>query len=148
MKTIRRILGITAAIASFLLILVLFPALSPVSAGLAGLPFMKINPVYTGGDKAFEINKGGYILEVRKPVFEALIGTSKKGFVQIDWRGELPSIITDTIDFDRDLKRDFVIRIDIPHGHTEIQNLNPKTGDIGISTRTSYGWAVRVKLHR
>jgi hypothetical protein len=146
MKKIKIAAGILWAILCLLLILVLFPGLNNFSYGVSRLPFMKINPNLTGGEAAERIVMGSCTLVVRKPVFDGLIGERKQGFVQIDWRGNLPYIISDTIDFDMDKKPDFAIRISRSEPSTVLTPLNPKVRKVGISTSTSYGWSVRVKI--
>jgi hypothetical protein len=107
---------------------------------------MKINPNLTGGEAAEQIVMKSCTLVVRKPVFDGLIGERKYGFVQLDWRGKLPDIVCDTIDYDMDKKPDFAIRISRSEPSTVLKSLNPKVRKVGISTPTSYGWSARVKI--
>ena len=109
---------------------------------------MKINPNLTGGEAAEQIVMKSCTLVVRKPVFDGLIGERKHGFVQIDWRGNLPEIVSDTIDYDLDKKPDFVIRISRSESSTVLKPLNPKVRNVGISTPTSYGWSARIKIEK
>lgn len=147
MKTIKIAAGITWAFLCLIIIIVLFPALNPLANSTAKLPFMKINPNYTGSYVVKEIVKQNYTINIRKPVFKGLIGEKQNGFVQIDWRtSKLPSSIIDTIDYDDDSKKDFIIQIDSLNAQSKITPLNPKVGEIKVSTPTSYGWAVRVGL--
>jgi hypothetical protein len=53
MKKIKITAGIIWALAGLILILILFPGLTGFSKSLAQLPFMKINPNYSGGEVAF-----------------------------------------------------------------------------------------------
>mgnify|MGYP001281237743 CR=1 FL=1 len=146
MKTFKIVAGIAWAFICLLLIIVLFPALNPLAGAASKLPFMKINPNYSGGEVVNEIKKESYSISIHRPVFDGLIGERKNGFVQIDWKGELPQTLIDTIDFDNDSKKDFAIRIDTLNAQSKIIPFSPKVGEIQISTHTSYGWAVRVKL--
>lgn len=146
MKTIKIIAGITWAFLCLILIIILFPALNPLASATSKLPFMKINPNYTGSYVVKEIMKENYSINIRKPVFSGLIGEKKNGFVQIDWRGKLSSIIIDTIDYNDDSKKDFIVQIDTLNAQCKIVPLNPKVGEIAISTKTSYGWAIRVNV--
>jgi hypothetical protein len=148
MKKIKIIAGITWAFAGLILILVLFPGLTGFSKSLAQLPFMKINPHYSGGEVAFREINPGCTLVVRKPVFNGLWKERKHGFVQLDWRGDLPEVISDTIDFERDGSNDFLININTKIPETEVKSLGNKVEDINVSTATSYGWAVRVNISR
>ena len=148
MKKIKIIAGITWAFAGLIIILVLFPGLTVFSKSLAQLPFMKINPHYSGGEIAFREINPGCTLVVRKPVFDGLWKERKHGFVQVDWRGNLPEIISDTIDFDSNGNSDFLITINTEKPETEFHPLDKKVEDINVSTATSYGWAVRVNISR
>jgi hypothetical protein len=148
MKKIKIAAGILWSILCLLLILVLFPGLNNFSSGISRLPFMKINPNLTGGEAAEQIVMKSCTLVVRKPVFDGLIGERKQGFVQIDWRGNLPEIVSDTIDYDLDKKPDFVIRISRSESSTVLKPLNPKVRKVGISTPTSYGWSARIKIEK
>ena len=146
MKTIKIIAGITWAFVCLIIIIVLFPSLNPLANATSKLSFMKINPNYSGGEIVREIEKDNYSLNIHRPVFDRLIGEGKTGFVQVDWRGQLPGIVNDTIDFDNDGKNDFVVQIDTCNAQGVITALNPKVGKLHVSTPTSYGWAIRVGL--
>jgi hypothetical protein len=148
MKKIKLISGIAWAIICLVVIVILFPGLNNFSASAAKLPFMKINPNYTGGDVAKEIVSQGCTLQIRKPVFDGLIGERNHGFVQIDWKGNVPEKINDTIDFNFDGIPDFTVFIDRKKPETILNPFNTEVGKIGTSTRTSYGWAVRVELRK
>jgi hypothetical protein len=146
MKKIKIIAGITWAFLSLILIIVLFPGLTGFSASVSKLPFMKIHPRYAGGEVEKQIVTQSCTLDVRKPVFKGLISDRKTGFVQLDWRGTVPAEIKDTIDYDFDGNPDFCIQVDTKTSKTEMYPINKKVKGLGISTPTSFGWAVRVSL--
>jgi hypothetical protein len=146
MKTIKIIAGLTWAFLCMVIVIALFPSLNPLAQSTSKFPFMKINPNYSGGEIVREYNKNSYTINIRRPVFDGLIGERRNGFVQIDWRGKLPQTINDTIDFDGDSKNDFVVQIDTLKVQCSLIPLSPKVGKLEISTATSYGWAVRVGL--
>jgi hypothetical protein len=146
MKKIKIIAGITWAIICLILIIILFPGLNSFSASTAKLPFMKINPNFSGGEIVHHVIAESCTLDIRKPVFDGLFGERNKGFVQLDWRGNIYEKIVDTIDYDLDMKPDFVIFIDRKMSGTELIPINGKVKDIIISTATSYGWSVRIGL--
>ena len=60
----------------------------------------------------------------------------------------MPDLIVDTIDYNLDDIADFRIRIDRTNSKTSLDPLNKKVMDVGISTPTSYGWAVRIKIKK
>jgi hypothetical protein len=146
MEKVKIAAGIAWAFICLILIIILFPGLTGFSSSLSKLPFMKIHPRYAGGEIAKQIVKDSYTLDVRKPVFKGLIGDRKDGFVQLDWRGTLPEEVRDTIDYDFDGIPDFIILVNTKRSETEMNQFNNKVKNIGLSTPTSYGWAVRINL--
>jgi hypothetical protein len=146
MNKIKIIAGIVWAILCLILIIILFPGLNSFSASAAKLPFMKINPNYTGGAITKEIVSEGCTLQIRKPVFDGLLRERKHGFVQVDWKGNIPDEINDTIDFNFDGIPDFSVFIDRRKPVTVLFPMNTAVEKIGTSTRTSYGWVIRVEL--
>ena len=148
MKKIKITAGIIWAFAGLILILILFPGLTGFSKSLSLLPFMKINPNYSGGEVAFSEIQPACTLVVRKPVFDGLLKERKHGFVQVDWRGKIPEKINDTIDYDMDSIPDFIININSASSNTMLESFNKQVKDINVSTPTSYGWAVRVNIEK
>jgi hypothetical protein len=148
MKKIKIISGIAWAFAALILIIVLFPGLNNFSASAARLPFMKINPNFTGGEIGSRFISEGCTLSVRKPVFDGLIGERKNGFVQVDWRGAVPDKINDTIDYNLDGSPDFCILINRKEFITDLVPFNPLVKKVETSTKTSYGWAVRIGIRK
>ncbi|MCE5345922.1 MAG: hypothetical protein LLG13_06495 [Bacteroidales bacterium] len=148
MKKLKMITGITWAFAGLILMFILFPGMNNLSMSVSKLPFMKINPNYNGGVVAKQIVEASCTLDIRKPVFDGLLKERKSGFVQIDWRGTVPDNIVDTIDYDLDEIPDFTITIDRIKSTTSINAMSSKVLNIGVSTPTSYGWAVRVNLKK
>jgi hypothetical protein len=148
MKRVKIIAGIIWASLCLFLMLIFFPGYNSFSRSASKLPFMKINPNYTGGEIAQRFVMESCTLVIRKPVFDGLIGERQNGFVQIDWRGNIPEEIVDTIDYDFDNINDFAIHIKSKSSKTEIKAFTDKVMDVGISTPTSYGWAVRVRLKK
>jgi hypothetical protein len=148
MKKLKITAGIIWAFLGLILIIALFPGLTSLSKSLADMPFMKINPNYTGGEIAKQIVMPSCTLDIRKPVFDGLLKERNHGFVQIDWHGNIPDIIEDTIDYDLDSHTDFYVKIDTRTPKTELKPLNPGVKDINTSTPTSYGWALRVNLKK
>lgn len=146
MKKVKIIAGISWALLCLVLIIILFPGLNTLSGSVSRLPFMKINPRYTGGEVGHQIIEGSCTLDVRKPVFNGFLKERKSGFVQIDWRGELPEFMRDTIDLNDDGKKDFFILVNRKESKTDLKSFDSRVTNVLISTSTSYGWAVRVGL--
>jgi len=148
MKNVRIIAGICWAIAGLILIIILFPGLNSFSVSFSKLPFMKLNPRYTGGEIATQLISEKCTLDIRKPVFSGLLKERNSGFVQLDWHGTVPGIIKDSIDYDNDGKKDFCIEVDRAKSVSGLHVYNNKVKKILISTPASYGWAVRVGLSK
>lgn len=146
MKKIKIIAGISWAFAGLILIIILFPGLTSFSVSVSKLPFMKLNPRYTGGEIAHQIIAENCTMNIRKPVFNGLLRERNSGFVQLDWHGTIPDMINDSIDYDHDGKKDFCIFIDRKNSKTVLAPLSSRVKDVAISTPTSFGWAVRVRL--
>jgi hypothetical protein len=146
MKKVKIIAGISWAFLGLILIIILFPGLNTFSVSVSKLPFMKLNPRYTGGEIAKQMITASCTLDVRKPVFDGFLKERNTGFVQLDWHGKLPEIIKDSIDYDQDGIKDFCVLIERKDSKTVLDPFNPKVKGVLISTPTSYGWAVRVGL--
>jgi hypothetical protein len=146
MKKAKIIAGISWAFLGLILIIILFPGLNSFSVSVSKLPFMKLNPRYTGGEIANQIVVESCTLNIRKPVFNGFLRETKSGFVQLDWHGTIPEMIKDSIDYDHDGKKDFCILVNRKKSKTDLKSFNSKVKDVIISTPTSYGWAVRVGL--
>jgi hypothetical protein len=148
MKKVKIIAGISWAFLGLILIFILFPGLNSFSLSVSKLPFMKLNPIYTGGEIARQMITSSCTLDVRVPVFNGFMKEKSSGFVQMDWHGTIPETIKDSVDFDNDGKIDFNILINRKDLKTTIEPFNDKVKKVLISTPTSYGWAVRVGLDR
>jgi hypothetical protein len=148
MKKIKIIAGISWAFFGLILIIILFPGLNSYSVSVSKLPFMKLNPRYSGGEIAKRIVTDRCTLDIRKPVFNGFIKERNNGFVQLDWRGNISELINDSIDYDQDGIKDFNISVDRKNSKTVLNPINSKVKDVIISTRTSYGWAVRVGIKK
>jgi len=117
---------------------------------LVKLPFMKVNPVFTGGDIYQSFDDNGLTITLYKPVFEALIGKSSSGFVQVRFsaKDKLPLTIDRKIDYNNDGMDDFRLIINTQSGTTGIESLNNHVKDIRVSSRVKTDWIVRVNLHK
>ena len=148
MKRVKIIAGIAWAFMGLIVIIILFPGLNGFSLSVSKLPFMKLNPRYTGGEVYKQMISESCTLDVRVPVFNGFLKERKTGFVQLDWRGVLPDKINDTIDYDGDGVNDFCVTVNRKESKTSFETFNEKAKNIQISTPTSYGWAVRVSLSK
>jgi hypothetical protein len=148
MKKFKITAGIVWAFMCLILIIILFPGLNSFSSSASRLSFMRINPNYSGGEIAQKYITENCTVEVHKPVYDGLFKERKRGFVQVDWRGNLPVTLIDTIDYNLDNSPDFILKIDRTNSETELNPMSPKVRDVKISTPVSYGWAVRINLEK
>jgi hypothetical protein len=148
MKKLLTILAYSWAVICLLLIPVTFIGNNAFANMLAKFSFMKVNARYTGGDVDHSITKKDYKIEVNKPVFNALIGESTTGFVQVKWipDKEMPPVINDTIDFDRNGSPDFSVIINTKSGKTEFKAFNKSVIGLNVSSKVKENWLVRVDL--
>jgi hypothetical protein len=140
--------GYIWAIVCVLLIPLTFIGNDQFAKQLAKLPFMKVNPLYTGGEADQVLKQDSLTVVINKPVFEALLGQSSQGFVQVKFIGKssLPATIKKAIDFNHDGVSDFVLNIDTRNGGTTVVAMNSNVKGLLISSKVKKDWIVRVKL--
>jgi len=114
MKRIKAYAGYTMAVLSMLIVLATFLGESCLAKAFAAVTDLKISPWYTGGDVARKIAHPDYETSIHQPVFMALIGERKEGFVQVDWAplSRLPAELSEVIDYSGDGTEGFRVRID------------------------------------
>jgi hypothetical protein len=148
----KKLLAITAyiwAIACIIILLAAFIKNDSFAREMARLPFIKLHPVYSGGDQAKIITEPGLETTIYKPVFERIIGESKVGFVQLKFTSPtdtLPLIINKQIDYNFDNAIDFDIYINTATGETKLNPVNNLVKDINVSSRVKKSWVVRVNV--
>ncbi len=149
MKKMKRLLSIPSyiwAIICMFLIPITFIGNDYFAKKIATLPFMKVNPIYTGGDSARCFKQDSMTITINKPVFESLIGTSSKGFVQVKFAGELPELIQSNIDYDNDSITDFSLNINTLTGDTKLNDLSKQVTGLAVSSKVKNYWIVRVEI--
>jgi len=140
-------LGYSWAVVCIILIPATFIGNGAFSNMLSKFSFMKVNPVYSGGDLDHSLNKGDMKVEINKPVFAALIGESSNGFVQVKWViKDLPPSISDTIDFDKNGTPDFSVKIDTKTGKTEFKAIDKNVLGLRVSSKVKESWLIRVNI--
>lgn len=117
------------------------------------LPFMKVDPIYTGGDIARIYSKDDLLIQVHEPVFEAFIGKPEAGFLQVEFKadstkedGNLPAMLEESIDYNGDGIDDFSVMINTENGETNF-SADPKSRmRMNVSTRVKNYWMIRVGM--
>ena len=148
----RKILAIPAylwAVACFLLIPVTFVRNDAFDEQLATLPFMKVNPVYSGGEINRTYEKDDLLISINNPVSTVLLG-DRKQMVQVSFskRGQLPGMIDQTIDYNLDGNPDFRVIISTTHGETDLTPIDPTVKSLWLSSRLKEDWVIRVNLEK
>jgi hypothetical protein len=94
------------------------------------------------------VDHGSYKTTLHRPVFDALIGQAREGFIQVNWEpaSGLPPIIREGFDYNQDGKDDFAVTLNTATGETMLTKSSPDVLDVGKSYRLKNGWAVRVLL--
>jgi len=150
MKTLKGILGYSWAFLTIFIVLATFIGNDYFSGKLASATDIKISPWFSGGEIIKTIDHGAYKTYIHRPVFDALIGERRKGFIQLKWEpyAGLPPVVQETIDYNDDNRADFLITLNTQTGDTTL-SANCSTV---LSTERSYrlkkGWAVRVILKK
>jgi hypothetical protein len=115
MTRLRSILGYTAAVLSFVVMVGAFPALEIFGEPLITATGLTVSPNYTGGEVTRTIDYGAYQMQVHRMVFDdVLIGERRTGFIQVDWSPleGLPARIDEAVDVDGDGQADFRVEVD------------------------------------
>lgn len=114
MKLFRKFLAYGWALMAVPILLATFIGMNFWAEKLVGFTGLKVSPLCTGGEVVQTIGHEGYETMIHRPVFDGLLCERKNGFVQIGWKAtgdRLPESIDELIDFNRDGKDDFQIKL-------------------------------------
>ena len=150
MKTLKGILGYSWAFLTIFIVLATFMGNDYFSEQLASATGITVSPWFSGGEVVRTVDHGTYKTYLHRPVFDALIGEKRKGFMQLNWEPYegLPSMIREQIDYNGDNKKDFLITVDTHTGDTTLTAQNPTVLATEGPYRLKKGWAVRVRLKK
>lgn len=148
MKTLKGFLGYMWAFLTVFIVLATFVGNDYFSEKLASATGVTVSPWFSGGEVVKTVDHDAYTTYIHRPVFDALIGERKEGFIQLNWEpfAGLPPVIQETIDYDGDSKDDFLVTLDTKTGGVSLTASNPTVLSIEQSYRLNKGWAVRVIL--
>jgi len=109
---------------------------------------LTISPWFTGDVVARTVERDGYEMRIHRPVFQALIGERREGFVQVDWGPleALPAQVDEEVDFDGDGQADFRVVLDTENGQATLTPLTEYVLSLSGTYRLDDAWAVRVAL--
>jgi hypothetical protein len=150
MKKLKSLLGYIWAAAAIIIALATFLGQNYFSRALAAATGITVNPRYSGGEIVKTVDHVNYKTAMHRPVFDALIGQTKEGFIQINWApaSGLPQVISEGFDYNSDGKEDFIVTLNTDTGKATLASSNPAVLGIDKSYHLKNGWAVRVKLER
>ena len=114
MSKVKTVLGYIAASLGIPIIIATSVGMPFWSELLVSATGVTISPWFTGGAVARTVDHGTYRTDIHCPVFDALIGERKLGFVQVDWTPlePLPAQIDEEVDVDGDGQVDFRVEWD------------------------------------
>jgi hypothetical protein len=149
MNRLKSILGHTWAILALPIMLATFMGLDYWAKSLAKITDVEISPWFSGGEIIRTLVHENYKTILHRPVFDGLFGERKEGFVQVNWvplDENLPPVINEEIDIDRDGTNDFHIQFNTLTNRAYLTDHSDRI--IGIEEVYSLGKerAVRVEL--
>jgi hypothetical protein len=147
MKKLKSFFGYFIAALGVPALLVLFMGSSTWMNLLVSSTGLEINPLYTGGHVARSYQQDGMQISIHEPVFAALIGESREGFVQIDFGTKPAAKNIDTdVDYDNDGQADFRVTWDTSTQNTVITPLSPLVLGLEGTFELDKSYAIRVRL--
>jgi hypothetical protein len=149
MKKLTTIPAYLWAVICFLLVPITFIQNEAFAKQLAKLPFMKVHPVYSGGDLNRKYQKDSLVIAVNHPVKAALFG-NRKQLVQVTFssKGQLPDWIKQDIDYNFDGRPEFGVSIHTKDGETILTPVDPTVKSIRASSKVKEDWVIRVSLQK
>jgi hypothetical protein len=145
--------SVSAYTAAALGIPIMVVALASFAGFDLGGPFLaatglKTSANWTGGEVTQTIDHENYRTEVHRPVFDALIGKRREGFVQVAWRpaDALPARIDEEIDAEADGQADFRVELDTGARKATVTPFSPDVMELQGVYDLGETLAIRVKL--
>ncbi len=150
MQTLKSFFGYTWAVLALIIALATFLGHTYFGRTLAETTGIRVNPRYSGGEVTKVIDHGAYSTSIHRPVFDALVGQTKEGFVQILWNpaAGLPRVIREGIDYNQDGREDFIVTLNTKTGEAALIKSNPAVLALEKTYHLRDGWAVRVLIKR
>ena len=151
MSRIRAYLAYAWAFTAGPIVLAAFFGLPFFASKLVAVTGLHVHPLLTGGEVAQTIDHQRHQTLVHRPVFDGLIGQRSTGLVQIRWRpkdANLPEIIDEQIDFDRDGKADFRVQLNTGTDATTLEPLDRRVLSVEEIIRVENTRILRVNLRK
>lgn len=150
MKKLKAILGYTIAALMVPVVILTLVGMQPLAELLVRATGVEISPWSTGGEVVRTIDHAGYETRIHRPVFDALIGQKREGFVQVVWAKteNLPETVAESIDYNDDGLADFEFTLHPSSKTAEWIPLNPNALRMEGPYRIGDGLGVRVWMMR
>ena len=148
MQKLKAILGyVWAALLIPLVLATLFGMGSWMEVLVSGTG-LTVSPWFSGDVVARTVEHDGYETRIHRPVFLALIGERREGFVQVDWGplDALPAQVDEEVDFDGDGQADFRVALDTASGQAVLTPLTEYVLSLAGTYRLDEAWAMRAAL--
>jgi hypothetical protein len=148
MSKLKSFFGYLLAFLGVPIILISVMGMNSLATGFVTITGLTVSPWFTGGEVAQILDHGAYTTEIHHPVFDALIGQRKNGFVQINWspKGSVPAQIDEVIDYDNNGTPDFRIQWNTESVNAILIPYSSNVLTLQGSYRLAEGYAVRVGL--
>jgi len=149
MAKLRSVLGyIVAALSIPLMIAAVAGFAFPLGEAFVSATGLEHSANWSGGEVVQTFEHGTYQTEVHRPVFDALIGEHKEGFVQVAWRpaDALPARIDEEIDADADGQADFRIELETAARQATLTPYSPDVMELEWVYDLGETIAIRVTL--
>ena len=148
MAKLKSFLGYTVAALSILIMIAGIGAWRFMGGPFISVTGLKHSANWSGGEVAQTLEHGTYRTEVHRPVFDALLGERKAGFVQVAWRPAdgLPARIDEEIDADADGQADFRIELETATEQASLTPYSPNVLELEGVYDLGETLAVRVRL--
>jgi hypothetical protein len=149
MARLKSVLGYIGAALSMLIMLAGVASFGlPLGESFVSATGLTHSANWSGGEVAQTAEHGTYRTEVHRPVFDALIGERKEGFVQVAWRpaDALPARIDEEIDADADGQADFRIELETATQQATLTPYSPNVTELEGVYPIGETLAIRVTL--
>ena len=145
---LKSFLGYFIAVMMVPVVFVTLMGMGPLATGLVEATGVVISPWFTGGEVTRTITHGAYDTRIHRPVFDALVGERREGFVQIVWgpAASLPGTIVEDIDYNNDGRADFQITLHPQTKTAEWRGYIDQAYGLDGPYAIGDGMGVRVKL--
>lgn len=143
---VKAVIGYTLAALAVPVVLAVFIGQNYLMNGLVTITGIKVSPWMTGGDVVQVIEHGAYKTSIHETVFGGLLGEKGEGLVQVDWTPaqDLPEIIEEEVDYDRDGKNDFKVQLNTKINQGQITSISPLVVSLEKTYLLKDGRAIRV----